>query len=139
VCLAGVEASIKHRDHATTDHCPLMASVHFGVKLRATIPIKRHNFKQIKRPVMEGALVSTYNCDANQVIKDVSASMDFLVLGIKVALDKVAPVETIEVKSRRHLYLKPNMLAAMAARYCARDFGDKSRYRHLRNRTSALV
>jgi hypothetical protein len=39
---------------------------------------------------MEYALISTYNCDANLVIKDVSASMDFLVLGIKVALEKVA-------------------------------------------------
>jgi hypothetical protein len=139
VDLNGVEASIKLLDNTTTDHRPLNASVPFGVKSRATIPMKRRNFKQIKRPAMEYALLSTCNWDAIHLINDVSASIDFLVSGTKVALDKVAPVETIEVKSGRHLYLKPNTLAAMASRDSAWAFCDKSRCRRLRNRASALV
>jgi hypothetical protein len=57
----------------------------------ASTPARHTWVRQLLRcSLMEYALISTYNCDANQVIKDVSASMDFLVLGIKVALEKVA-------------------------------------------------
>lgn len=137
IYVTGVSADVRVLTNNVTDHRPVVASVRVGTtKPKArNKTLQRRNFKQIGISQLEAALESACDWDRIHTIKDVNEVHDFLVCGISVALDLVAPFKAIKVKEGGNLYLAPDTLALMRAR----DGAKGNEYRRLRNRVSALV
>jgi hypothetical protein len=67
--------------------------------------------------------------------RDVDDILDFITARIVSAIDTIAPVNEIRVKSGPNLYLRRETLEAMRKR----DSATGRRYRNLRNEVSQLV
>ncbi|QQP52158.1 Uncharacterized protein FKW44_004206 [Caligus rogercresseyi] len=83
------------------------------------------------RPVVANILPWT----SIYIIEDVEKVHRFLLDGITVALDEVAPIKTIKVKTGNNLYLAPDTLKLMRERGKASG----SEYRRIRNQVSSMV
>ncbi|QQP39382.1 Hypothetical protein FKW44_020253 [Caligus rogercresseyi] len=83
----------------TTDHRPVLAEVNIkGRSPSRPVTIRRRNFKAIKRHALENAL-EQWKLDDIYDIKEVDSVLDFIVAGITMSLDKVAPVRAITVQT----------------------------------------
>jgi hypothetical protein len=93
----------------------------------------------VKTAKLEAALESTWDWGAVHQILGVNELHNFVVNGIKAALDLVAPLKVIKVKKGADLYLCAETLGVIRERDEARTGTDKDRYRHLRNLATRLV
>ncbi|QQP39493.1 Uncharacterized protein FKW44_020389, partial [Caligus rogercresseyi] len=107
----GLDCSVKVLEDATSDHHPVVANI-----LVQSPPFKNGR----------GRLYS---------IEDVEKVHRFLLDGITVALDEVAPIKTIKVKTGKNLYLAPDTLKLMRER----DKTSGSEYRRILNQVSSMV
>jgi hypothetical protein len=139
--VSGVFGSVHVLDDATTDHKPLVLDIKSaavgGTSNAASKKILRRNLKNLSRVKLEAALNLTDWFRAH-VIKDVNNVHAFIVAGIVKAMDRVAPLEAMQVKTERDLYLSHNTLDIIMKRGDDRTAGSND-YRSLRNRCNVLV
>jgi hypothetical protein len=120
----------------TTDHHPVLTTIESGGVHKHLIKINCQHFKAIRRDALESAL-SQRDWSGIYAIKDVDVVNKFVVDGIIAALDVVAPVKEIIVKTGSNLYLKRETLKMMKRRDSARD--GRPRFCALRNTANRLV
>jgi hypothetical protein len=96
--------------------------------------ISRRNFKAIERVEMQATL-QLWPWGEIHDIEDVEKAHKFIVRGITVALDVVAPYKTIRVRRGDNLYLSSETLDFMEIR----DRATGKEYRCLRNKVSSRV
>jgi hypothetical protein len=137
--VAGLKARVSLLADATTDHRPLLLVVDPSwVNGLANVPtiLKRRNYKAVMPATLEAALEMTWNWSDVHKIKNVNNIHVFIVSGITAALDVVAPLREIRVKTGSNVYLTRKILAFMKERDNAR--GSKA-YRQLKNTASRMV
>jgi hypothetical protein len=100
------------------------------------IKLNQQPFKAIRQEALEAAL-SQHDWSGIYSIKDVEEVHKFVVDGIVAALDVVAPVKEIVVKTGSNLYLTRETLKMMKRRDSAR--AGTARFCALRNATNRLV
>lgn len=136
VYTAGVHASVKVLDDASSDHRPIVTHVSANnvASSGKLITIRRRNFKKINRQSLEAALLE---CDFSRIyaIGNVDESLEFLETAIVAALDRIAPLREIVVRQGKSLYLERDTLNLMKMRDAAKG----AKFRKLRNRVSVLV
>jgi hypothetical protein len=107
-----------------------------GGAKKSLTKLNRRPFKAIRLEALEAAL-SQQNWSEIYSIKDVEEVHKFVVDGIHSALDVVAPVKEITVKTGSNLYLTRETLEMMERRDSAR--AGTPRYRSLRNAANRLL
>ncbi len=133
----GFDTESRVTQDATTDHRPVVTTVRAGGRGQdqsKLIPLKRRNFKAIRREDLEGTLRLT-DWSGVYAMRDVDDILHFITAGIIAALDIVAPEKVIKVKNGPNLYLTRETLEAMRMR----DMATGKKYRDLRNEVSRLV
>jgi hypothetical protein len=136
--VSGLKACARLLDDATTDHRPILLEVNPGkITGDANVPtvLRRQNFKAIDTASLEAALEANWDWSAAHKIRDVDKVHEFILAGITAALDEVAPLREIRVKSGSNLYLTRETLEAIRVRDNAK--GDD--YAPLRNKATKLV
>jgi hypothetical protein len=135
VYVAGIGADVKVLDDRSTDHFALLTCVSFGGIPRKTEKLMRRNLKKLTKQDLEAALERA--CDWAEAFKykDPEDVLEFLTAGITAALNEVAPLKEIKVKTGRDLYLGSDTLNVIKMR----DLAKGAEYRRLRNRACALV
>ncbi|QQP39700.1 Uncharacterized protein FKW44_013507, partial [Caligus rogercresseyi] len=131
---AGLDCSVKVLEDATSDHRPVLANILVPSERSGTKSIKRRNFKAIRQSELETAL-QRWPWTSIYSIEDVEKVHKFLLDGITGALNEVAPIKTIKVKTGKNLYLAPDTLKLMRER----DKATGSEYRRIRNQVSSMV
>jgi hypothetical protein len=116
---------------STTDHRPVVTTIGSGGSHKHLIKLSRRPFKAIRRKALESAL-GRHDWSGIYAIKDVEEVHKFITDGIHAALDVVAPVKEIVVKTGINLYLTRENLEMMKRRDSAR--AGTPRFRALRNR-----
>jgi hypothetical protein len=124
-------------EDSTNDHRPVVTTIASGGSHKHLIKLSRRPFKAIRREALESALESACNWLRIYAIKDVEEVHKFITGGIIAALDAVAPVKQIVVKTGSNLYLTRETLEMMKQRDSAR--AGTPRYRALRNAANRLV
>lgn len=135
----GVSLEVKLLDDASSDHRPVLATLDVPGNISSTRTITRRDFKRVEPTSLCRALDSACQWDKLYSIHDVDDALAFVMHGINVALDVVAPMKSMTVKKDDDLYLTAGTVAMMKKRDVAMRSGDKDRYRHLRNRVTARV
>jgi hypothetical protein len=130
-------ASSRVLEDSTTDHCPVITTIASGGSHKHLIKLSRRPFKAIRREALESALESARNWSRIYAIKDVEEVHKFITDGIIAALDAVAPVKEIVVKTGSNLYRTRETLEMMKRRDSAR--AGTPRFRALRNAANRLV
>jgi hypothetical protein len=120
----------------TTDHHPVLTTIKSGGGHKHLIKLNCRHFKAIRREALELAL-SKRDWSGIYAIKDVEEVHKFAVYGIIAALDVVAPVKEIVVKTGSNLYLTRETLKMMKRRDSAR--AGTPRFHALRNAANRLV
>jgi hypothetical protein len=123
-------------EYNTTDHHPVLTTIESGVGHKHLIKLNRRHFKAISRDALDSA-PSQRDWLGIYAIKDVEEVHKFVVNGIIAALDLVAPVKEIVVKTGSNLYLTRETLEMMKRRDSAR--AGTPRFRALRNAANCLV
>ncbi|QQP42216.1 Uncharacterized protein FKW44_016812 [Caligus rogercresseyi] len=113
---AGLDCSVKVLEDATSDH---LANI--------LVPTIRQS--ELETALQRWPWTSIYS------IEDVEKVHKFLLDGITGALNEVAPIKTIKVKTGKNLYLAPDTLKLMRER----DKATGSEYRRIRNQVSSMV
>jgi hypothetical protein len=129
-------ATSKVLEYNTTDHHPVLTTIESGVGHKHLIKLNRRHFKAISRDALDSA-PSQRDWLGIYAIKDVEEVHKFVVNGIIAALDLVAPVKEIVVKTGSNLYLTRETLEMMKRRDSAR--AGTPRFRALRNAANCLV
>jgi hypothetical protein len=106
-------------EDSTTDHHPVVTSIESGGCQKRLIKLNRRPFKAIRREALESAL-SRRDWSGIYAIKDVEEVHKFIIDGIHAALDVVAPMKEIAVKTGSNLYLSREALDMMKRRDSAR-------------------
>jgi hypothetical protein len=122
---------------STTDHRPVITTIASGGSHKPLTKLSRRPFKAIRREALELALRLVRNWSGIYAIKDVEEVHKFITGGIITALDAVAPVKEIVVKTGSNLYLTRETLEMMRRRDAAR--AGMPRYRALRNAANRLL
>jgi hypothetical protein len=104
----------------TTDHHLVLTTIESGVCHNHLIKLNCRHFKAIHRDALESAL-SQRNWSGIYAIKDVEEVHKFSVDGIIAALDVVAPVKEIVVKTVSNLYLMRETLEMIKRKDSARN------------------
>jgi hypothetical protein len=120
----------------TTDHHPVLTTIESDGGHKHLIKLNCRHFKAIRQDALESAL-SQRNWSGIYAIKDVEEVHKFVVDSIIAALDVVAPVKEIVVKTGSNLYLTRETLEMMMRRDSAR--AGTPRFRALRNAANRLV
>jgi hypothetical protein len=123
-------------EDSTTDHRLVVTTIASGGDLKSLVKLKRRPFKAIRRKSLEAPL-SQPDWSEIYSIKDVEEVHKFVVNGIHAALDVVAPVKEITVKTGSNLYLTRETLEMMERQDSARAGTQK--FCVLRNATNRLV
>jgi hypothetical protein len=129
----GVDADVEVLEDATSDHRPILARIK-AMNRSTSMEISRRNFKAIKQVEMQAALQLWPWGDIHG-IEDVEEAHKFIMRGIIMALDVVAPYQTIRVRRGDNLYLSSETLDVMEIR----DRATGKEYRRLRNKVSSMV
>jgi hypothetical protein len=119
---------------STTDHRPVMVDIDYVSNRKATVELKRRNFKSINPSQFEAAL-SAWGWAAIHRLTDVDKAVKYLNDGVMAALDVAAPLRIIHVRHGKNVYLAADTIAVMRQR----DMASGAEYRYLRNRVAALV
>jgi hypothetical protein len=135
----GVSLDVKVLEDASSDHRPILATVGGVLTNAGTRTITRRDFKRVDSDSLCRALDAACQWSELYSIHDVDAAVAFVMRGINVALDVVAPLKQMTVKKDDDLYLSAGTLTLMKTRDAASRSGDKDKYKHLRNRTTARV
>jgi hypothetical protein len=106
-------------EDSTTDHRPVVTVIASGGAKTSLTKLNRRPFKAIRREALEAAL-SQQNWSEIYSIKDVEEVHKFLDDSIHSALDVVAPVKEITLKTGSNLYLTRETLEMMERRDSAR-------------------
>jgi hypothetical protein len=122
---------------STTDHRPVVTTIASGGSHKLLTKLIRRPFKAIRREALESALEYARDWSGIYAIKDVEEVHKFITGDIIAALDAVAPVKEIVVKTGSNLYLTRETLEMMKRRDSAR--AGTPRYRALRNAANRLV
>jgi hypothetical protein len=120
----------------TTDHHPVLTMIESGGGQKHLIKLNRRHFKVIRRDALEAAL-SQRDWSGIYSVEDVEEVHKFVGDGIIGALDVVAPVKEIVVKTGSNIYLTRETLEKMKRRDSAR--AGMPRFCVLRNATNRLV
>jgi hypothetical protein len=123
-------------EDSTTDHRPVITTIASGGGLKHLVKLNQRPFKAIRREALEAAL-SQRDWSGIYSIQDVEEVHRFIVNSIHAALDVVAPVKEITVKTGSNLYLTRETLEMMKRRDSAR--AGTPRFRALRNVANRLV
>jgi hypothetical protein len=113
------QATSKVLEDNTTDHHPVLTTIESGGGHKHLIKLNPRHFKAICRDALEAAL-SQRDWLGIYSIKDVEELHKFVVDGIIAALDVVAPLKEIVVKTGSNLYLTRETLEMMKRRDSAR-------------------
>jgi hypothetical protein len=130
-------ASSRVLGDSTTDHCPVITTIASGGSRKLLTKLSRRPFKAIRREALASALKYARDWSRISAIKDVEEVHKFITCGIIAALDAVAPVKDIVVKTGSSLYLTRETLERMKRRDAAT--AGTPRYRALRNAANRLV
>jgi hypothetical protein len=120
-------------------HCRLILVVDPNwVNGLANVPtiLKRVNYKAVMPASLEAVLETTWNWSDVHRIKNVDDIHLFIVSGITAALNVVAPLREIRVKTGSNFYLTRDTLAVMKERDNARG---SEAYRQLKNTAMRMV
>jgi hypothetical protein len=130
------DATSKVLEDKTTDHHPVLTTIKSGGGQKHLIKLKGRHFKAIRRGALEAAL-SQHDWTGIYSIKDLEEIHKFVVDGIIAALNVVAPVKEIVVKTASNLYLSRETLEMIKRRDLAKP--GTPRFCVLRNATNRLV
>jgi hypothetical protein len=89
---------------STTDHRPVMVDIDYVSNRKATVELKRRNFKSINPSQFEAAL-SAWGWAAIHRLTDVDKAVKYLNDGVMAALDVAAPLRIIHVRHGKNVYL----------------------------------
>jgi hypothetical protein len=82
---------------STTDHRPVMVDIDYVSNRKATVELKRQNFKSINPSQFE-AVLSAWDWAAIHGLTDVDKAVKYLNDGVMAALDVMAPLRIIHVR-----------------------------------------
>jgi hypothetical protein len=132
------KTTVKVLADAASDHQPLLAMTTGSTASPTSSTINRRKFGLINDINFEEAL-QRWDWDKVHTVEWTPSSLlDHISRGITLAMDTIAPLETIRVRPGKVL-LSQATRSAMKKRDQARAEGNRGRYRFLRNRCSALV
>jgi hypothetical protein len=99
----------------TTDHQPVITLIQTGGGCKPITKLRRRNFKSIRQDALEEAL-NIHDWAGIYSLKDVDEVHRYIFRGIVEALDVVAPIKEIVVKTGSNLYLTQETLEMMKRR-----------------------
>jgi hypothetical protein len=105
---------------STTDHRPVITTIASGGSRKLLTKLSRRPFKAIRREALESALEHARDWSGIYAIKEVEEVHKLITGGIIAALNAVAPVKEIVVKTRSNLYLTRETPEMMRRRDAAR-------------------
>ena len=127
-------AEVSVLSDSATDHRPVLIQCVDQKKCTSLKQIVQRNFKAINGRELRAAL-AMWDWDKLREIKDVNDALAYIVQGISVALDIVAPEKVITVRRGSDFSLASDTLEMIERR----DSAPPSKYKHLRNQACALV
>jgi endonuclease/exonuclease/phosphatase (EEP) superfamily protein YafD len=128
VYCTGVDADVEVLKDSTSDHRPVLARIK-AVNRSTSIDISLNQRVEMQAALQLWPWGDIYD------IEDVEKTHKFIVRGITVALDVVAPYKTIRVRSGDNLYLSSDTLDLIGIR----DQATGKEYCRLRNKVSSMV
>jgi hypothetical protein len=99
--------------------------------------ITGRDFKRVEAGTLCQALDAACQWSDFYKIHNVDESLSFIMRGINIALDAVAPLKDMMVKKGNNLYLAADTLALMKARDAAARAGDRNKHKYLRNKVTS--
>ena len=135
-------ASAMVLEDALSDHFPIMVSLEIKSKAKKASKLKtiyRRDIDRIVTSELEDAL-EEHDWSSLYDMTDPNEAVSLIVSNVEAALDKVAPLKPITFRpDKAKLSLKKDTLDAMSARDAARQSGNRSNFKALRNKVNRLV
>jgi hypothetical protein len=113
------ESSSRVLQEKTTDHQPGITLIQTGGGCKPLTKLRRRNFKSICQDALEEAL-NIHDWAGIFSLKDMDEVHRYIVRGIVEALNVVAPIEEIVVKTGSNIYLTQETLKMMKRRDTAK-------------------